>query len=204
MNGHGLVSRLLLQLPHWNAPGSARRHLFLMTTECYRCLFQICRFCSWWHRSNGSNAVQLSLTLGPGNKRPSADRQGRNSGAHLPHFIVVPPNIMERSVHPRWMVPLCGQMTSAVVSLRPASGQRQGAGVVACRPNTANRELLIFFQARCMYGRPPPCSGSLVLAGVCMAMGCSTTERNAAGCSERQYLVTSTVRKASVFASTTN
>ena len=181
-----LMARLVDHLPHFRErPELRRRHLFLLTLECTRCLASPCDACHDWHRINGSALVELSLTLGPSTRRPA--RLG--SGAGRNDQLVVPPNIMDQPLHTRWHIPLCraDNTTSSKKNALPSSGyahhssyasfiesyhhhpvnatknvtDRQQLNVQpvsvplagSCRPNTASRELLLFYQGE--FGSDP-------------------------------------------------
>ena len=131
----GIVERLIDHLPHF-ANATAARHLFLLTNSCGGCLRMPCHRCAKWQLTRpGRAGIELAATLGPSwpldripsNVRPPAGRRWIRQ-------LIVPPNVMEAELHPPHYVPLC------------ASGHGFGDAPPRCRPNTARKELLAFYQ----------------------------------------------------------
>lgn len=162
--GRGIVDRLAEHLPHFSN-ATAARHLFLLTNSCGGCLRQPCHRCATWQLSKaGSAGIELAATLGPswpvdqipGSRKPPVGRRWLRQ-------LVVPPNVMETEFFPPKYVPLCGF---------GGSGRGNDASAGACRPNTAEKELLAFYQgahsfngirdailrelSKMVFGSPPP------------------------------------------------
>ena len=135
-----LMTRLLARLPHFSA--APERHLFLLTHSCNQCHRKPCTFCAKWHRSNEKAFVRLAATLGPRWQAPDTGfRQ-----------LVVPPLFMHEQIHHRAYVPLCASTAGSGAGSRPSSGSGAPPPLAAdgttplCRPNSAARELLLFYQ----------------------------------------------------------
>ena len=125
-----LMTRLLARLPHFAA--APERHLFLLTHSCNQCHRKPCTFCAKWHRTNDKAVVRLAATLGPRWQAPDTGfRQ-----------LVMPPLFMHEQIHHRAYVPLCAA-TAGPGSAPPLSAD---GATPLCRPNSAARELLLFYQ----------------------------------------------------------
>ena len=122
------MSRLLARLPHMRE--QPERHLFLLTHSCGQCHRKPCAHCAAWHRANHSAVARLAATLGP---RWHSLHTGLTQ-------LVVPPLFMHAEFHHRSYVPLCAARGDAPPPAR--------AGAPLCRPNTARRPLLLFYQVR--------------------------------------------------------
>ena len=136
--GNGIVDRLVDHLPHFSNV-TAARHLFLFTNSCGGCLRGPCHRCATWQMTRSERAgVELAATLGPSwpaDQIPAAKKPP--AGRHWMKQLIVPPNVMEAEFYPPKYVPLCG-----------FEGTSRGGGGVArpCRPNSAKKELLAFYQ----------------------------------------------------------
>ena len=134
--GRGVVDKLIDHLPHF-ANSTSKRHLFLFTNSCGGCLRQPCHRCASWQNThlNRDAGVELAATLGPTwpvekiapHVRPPVGRKWIKQ-------LIIPPNVMEAELHPPLYKPLCMPGTDAASAAGP------------CRPNTAKKELLAFYQ----------------------------------------------------------
>ena len=154
-NSKGIADDLFRHLHHHDN-ATAARHLFLLTNSCGGCLRTPCYRCATWQvPRNNFPGMTLAATLGPSwpldaipaRAKPAAGRRWLTQ-------LVIPPNIMEEEVHAPRYVPLCGfgrgrhlrPLDRAGRGNAPAGGARTPGGAPRCRPNTAHKELLLFYQ----------------------------------------------------------
>lgn len=168
-NRHGIADELFRHLTHYSN-ATAARHLFLLTNSCGGCLRNPCYRCATWQIPyRHFPGMALAATLGPSWPRDAiAPRAQPPTGRRWLTQLIIPPNIMEKEFHYPNYVPLChedddsgggdgGSSSVGGVSVGARRGvgggghwrqNRKGGsrGAGRCRPNTADKELLLFYQ----------------------------------------------------------